>query len=201
VQGVVGSNPTVPTMLFKRIVFFLFLFISSISFAQSVNVGVRAESLTYFFKNVINNTGHEYFLPIPLSGYLKAGVSYDKYELELKGGGQLGEVFAGPEYALELKYNIIKNIYPLVVYLNHINSGNSHNSGGTYSNTIEFMGIGIEAKLIKLFAMDLIYYVPVGNSDLEYSIDYSSDNSVKGIASTKMTSMIKLGFIISFNLF
>ncbi len=63
------------------------------------------------------------------------------------------------------------------------------------------MGIGIEAKLIKLFAMDLIFYVPVGNRDLEYSIDYSSNYSVKRVTSSKITSIIKLGFIINFNLF
>ena len=128
-------------------------------------------------------------------------VSYDKYELELKGGGQLGEVFAGPEYALEIKYNLVGKTYPLLVYLNHNNAGDSRNSGGTFNNTIEFIGIGIEAKLIKLFAMDLIFYVPVGNRDLEYSIDYSSSYSVKRVTSSKITSIIKLGFIINFNLF
>ncbi len=89
----------------------------------------------------------------------------------------------------------------MLVYLNHNNAGGGGNSGGSYNHTIEFIGAGVEAKLIKLFAIDLIYYVPVRNSDLEYSIDYSSDYSVKRIASTKITSMAKLGFIFSFSLF
>ncbi len=103
---------------YSIIIFFLFLFSSSISLAQSVNVGFRVESIAYFYKNTINNTNHVWLSLAPFSGYLRLSVSYDKYELELKGGGQLGEVFAGPEYALELKYNIDwKNIYPLIVYL------------------------------------------------------------------------------------
>jgi hypothetical protein len=124
----------------SRIIFFLFLFTSSVSLAQSLNVGVRLESLTYFYKNVIHNTSDVRAIPIPLSGYLKAGVTYDKYELELKLGGQLGEVFAGPEYAIEIKYNLIGKIFPLLVYLSHNNSGGGGNSGGPYNHTIEFIG-------------------------------------------------------------
>lgn len=183
-----------------RIIFSLFLITSSISLAQSVNVGVRVESLAYFFKNVINNTSHEYFLPLPLSGYLRAGVSYDKYELEMKLGAQLGEVFAGPEYAIEIKYNLVGKIFPLLAYLNHNNAGDSRISGGSYNNTIEFIGAGVEAKLTKLFGVDLIFYVPVGNSDLEFA-NYVGGFTYKRVTSTKITTMIKLGFIFNINLF
>jgi len=183
------------------IILFLFLFTSSISLAQSVNVGVRLESLAYFYKNTIHNTNEVYFLPIPFSGYVKASISYDKYELELKGGVQLGEIFAGAEYALELKYNLVGDIFPLLVYLNHNNSGEGGNSGGPYKNTIEFVGVGAEAKLTKLFGVDLIYYIPVGVSDLEYLNQVNSNYLSERKTKSKITSMIKLGFIFNFNLF
>ena len=185
--------------MYLRIILFLFLIISSLSFAQSVNVGIRVESLTYFYRNVVNNTTHEYFLPLPLSGYIKAGFSYNKYELEMKLGGQLGEVFAGPEYAVEIKYNLVGKIFPLLVYLNHNNAGGGGNSGGPYNNTLEFLGAGAEAKLTKLFSLDLIFYAPVGNSDLEYS-NYVGGFTYNRVTSTKITTMIKLGFIFSFGL-
>lgn len=185
--------------MYSRIILFLFLFISAISLAQSVNVGIRVESLAYFYKNVLRNTNDEYFLPLPISGYIKAGVSYDKYELEMKLGGQLGEVFAGPEYAIEIKYNLIGKIFPLLVYLNHNNAGGGGNSGGPYNNSIQFIGVGAEGKLIKFFSVDLIFYLPVGKNDLEYSNQFVA-GSYERITSTKITSMIKLGFILSFNL-
>ncbi len=183
----------------SKIIHLLFLFTLSTSFAQSVNVGVRIESLAYLYKDVIRNTSREYLLPLPLSAYIKAGISYDKYELEMKLGGQLGEVFVGPEYAIEIKYNLIGKIFPLLVYLNHNNVGDGGNSGGPYHNTIEFLGGGVEAKLTKFFGVDLIFYFPVGKNDLEYA-NYVGGFTYKRVTSTKITSMVKLGFIFNFSL-
>ena len=117
----------------------------------------------------------------------------------MKLGGQLGEVFAGPEYAVEIKYNLVGKISPLLVYLNHNNAGGGGNSGGPYNNTLEFLGAGAEAKLTKLFSLDLIFYAPVGNSDLEYS-NYVGGFTYNRVTSTKITTMIKLGFIFNFGL-
>jgi hypothetical protein len=119
----------------------------------------------------------------------------------LKGGGQLGEVFACPEYALELKYNLFGDIFPLLVYLNHNNSGGGGTSGGPYNNTLEFIGAGVEAKLTKFFGVDLIFYVPIAVSDLEYTRQVDTSYSLERKTTTKITSMIKLGFILNFNLF
>jgi hypothetical protein len=108
-------------------------------------------------------------MPIPLySGYLKAGILiYDKYEIELKGGLQLIDPFVGGEYAFLFKYNIVEKIFPLVTYLNHFNGGDSRVTNGTYGNRMDFIGIGAEAKITKLFSLDLIFYAPIGHKDLE----------------------------------
>lgn len=183
-------------------ILYLFLLSSSISLAQSVSLGFKLESLGYFYKNNVNNISELSIIPIPISGYVKASiVLYDKYEIELKGGVQLDEKFAGPEYAIVLKYKLWRNIFPLITYLKHFNAGDSRTGGGTYSNKIEFLGAGMEARLTKVFGVDLIYFIPIGGKELEYLIDINSvDLSLEKITTTKMVSMIKLGFIFNINL-
>lgn len=95
------------------------------------------------------------------------------------------------EYGAELKYKITERISPLAAYLRHINGGSDHNSGGTYTEPINFIGAGAEAKLTKVFGLDLIFYLPIGNNNLEYSI---GDNGVR-ILSSQMKIIIRLGFI------
>lgn len=181
--------------MYSRIIFLLVLFSSSVNLAQSVSIGAKLESIYYFYKNTINNSTDEWMLPIPISGYLKVSVLFNnKYEVELKGGAQLGEIFFGPEYALTIKYNLLGDIFPLLTYLNHHNSGDSRTGRGTYNIKIEFIGAGVEAKLTKIFGLDLIYYLPIGKKDLEYDL-YSVPKTT-----SKMESMIKLGFIFNINL-
>ena len=179
---------------------FLILFISASTLAQSVNLGVKLESLYYSYKITKTNYMEESIIPIPLSGYIKLSVLFnEKYEVELKGGVQLEESFVGPEYALIFKYQLFKNIFPLLVYLNHSNKGDSRTGNGTYSNNLQFVGIGAEARLTKVFGLDLTYYIPIGEKGLGYSLDFSS-NSYRTITTSKIESLIKLGFIFNINL-
>ncbi len=180
--------------------FFLILFISSTALAQSVNLGFKLESLYYSYKITKTNYTEESIIPIPLSGYIKLSVLFnDKYEVELKGGVQLEESFVGPEYALIFKYQLFKNIFPLFTYLNHSNKGDSRTGNGTYSNNFQFIGIGIEARLSKIFGVDLTYYMPFGEKGLGYSLDFSSNN-YRRITTSEIESVIKLGFIFNINL-
>jgi hypothetical protein len=168
-----------------------FILISSITNGQSINIGLRFKSFAYSINHNQENTSGISFMPLPLSGYIKAGIIfYDKYEIELKTGYQLLSPFQGPEYALLFKYNIVQNIYPLFTYLNHFNAGDSRTGRGTYSNRMDFIGIGVEAKLVKLFNMDPTYYIPVGKRGLEYEVGQFSEY----ITTSEMGPMIKLGF-------
>ncbi len=182
-----------------KILLIIFIVLSSTSFAQSVHVGIELESLGYSNRNIIKNISEEYITLIPLSGYLKGSITfYDKYEIELKYGAQLGEIFAGLEYALELKYNALWNLFPMISYMKHFNAGDSRTGSGIYNSRIEFLGLGIEAKITKLFGIDLLYYKAIGGKGLEYSI-YSGPSSNK-VTTSEMESMIKLGFIFNIKL-
>ncbi len=181
--------------MYSRLIFFITLFSSSINLAQSFNIGLKLESIYYSCKNTDSNSIAEWMLPIPISGYLKFSLLIDaKYEVELKGGAQLGEIFCGPEYSLSLKYQLFNNLFPLLTYLNHSNKGDSRTGSGTISDKIEFIGAGVEVKLTKVFGMDLIYYKPIKEKALEYSIHINPGTT------SIMKSLIKLGFIFNINL-
>lgn len=175
------------------------IMITSRTSGQSVNVGLRLESYAYSISYPQKHSSSVVMMPIPLfSGYIKAGILFsEKYEFELKAGVQIIDPFYGPEYAISFKYGLTKKIFPLITYMKHSNGGNSHTGGGTYSYTLDFIGFGAEAKLKKVFALDLVYYIPVGRTDLEYELDYLNGGIIK---TSKMGSMIKLGFIFSFYL-
>ena len=185
----------------KQSIILLLLFLSSSqTLSQKVSLGVKLESFGYFIQNTVQNTSELSIIPVPLSGYVKASISlYDKYEVEIKGGVQLGEIFAGPEYALAVKYNLWENILPLITYLKHFNAGDSRTFGGIYNNEIEFIGIGMEAKLTKLFGLDLIFYIPIGEKGLEYSLDFYSTD-IRKVTTSRMGTMLKLGFVFNIHL-
>jgi hypothetical protein len=172
---------------------FLFTLTSSTTLGQAVNIGLRTESLTYFAKRTLRPSGVETMPPL-LNGYLKASVLiYDKYEIELKGGLQLIDPFVGGEYAVLFKYNIVKNVFPLVAYLNHFNVGDLGMGHGTYGDRMDFIGIGAEGKFTKLFSLDLVFYFPIGKKNLEYEVGSFDER----ITTSKMGPMIKLGFIFN----
>lgn len=151
-------------------IFFTVILFSIMSFAQSLSLGLKLESLGYVNKNLSNNNSEFSTIVIPFSGYLRGCVNLlDEYELEARAGGQLGETFSGFEYAFTFRYNLLFNIYPQVTYLKHNNAGSSSNTGGVHSNDFSFVGIGAEVKFTSMFGMDLNYYLPVGNQELEYS--------------------------------
>ncbi len=173
---------------------FLFIFIYSVTYAQSVNIGLRFESFAYSIHNIREQSSDLEFMPIPLSGYLKAGILfYDKYEIELKAGVQLIDPFTGTEYAILFKYGILKKIFPIVTYLNHFNVGDSRTGNGTYSFRMDFIGVGVEAKLIKIFSLDLTYYIPINEKRLEYEVG----NLDEHVTTSEMGPMIKIGFIFN----
>ena len=169
------------------------MLVSYRTYGQSVNIGLRFESFTYLINKTQGNSSDLKFMPLPLSGYLKAGVIfYDKYELELKTGVHLTDPFTGYEYAILFKYNLLKNFSPLISYLNHLNVEDSGMGYCTYGNNINFIGLGIESKVTKLFCLDIVCYLPVAKNDLEYEFHVD-----KNITTTKMGPLIKLGFIFN----
>lgn len=175
-------------------VIFLLTLTSSTTYGQSVNIGLRFEGFAYFVNYTQKPSGVQ-FMPLPLlSAYLKAGVLiYDKYEIELKGGLQLIDPFVGGEYAILFKYNIVKNVFPLITYLNHFNGGNLGMGHGTYDDRMDFIGFGVEGKLTKLFSMDITFYTPIGKKNLEYEVGSFDER----ITTAKMGPMIKLSFIFN----
>ncbi len=179
------------------VVTILLIITASTSFCQQINLGIKLESLGYVEKYINRNSSDFQSIPLPLSGYLKGSILLkNKYEFELKGGAQLDENFAGPEYALSIKYSPIEKMFLIFTYLEHFNAGSSGNTGGIYSNNFSFGGIGIEAKLSRLFSLDLNYYLPFGEKGLGYSLDFNS-NDYKKITTSKIGSVIKLGFIFN----
>ena len=175
-------------------VIFLFALGSSTTYGQTVSIGLRFESFAYFVNYSQKSSGVQ-FMPIPLlSDYLKIGILiYDKYEIALKGGLQLGDLFVGGEYAILFKYNIVKNVFPLVTYLNHFNVGDLGMGHGTYGDRMDFIGIGAEGKLTKLFTLDLTFYIPIGKKNLEFEVGSFDEK----ITTAKIGPMIKLGFIFN----
>jgi hypothetical protein len=187
-------------IIYSSFIIFITL-LSSIVYGQSVDIGLRFESFAYSINNVQEDNSQLKFMPIPFSGYLKGAINFsEKYELELKTGIMILDPFNGPEYQLYFKYGITKTLYPLITYMIHSNSGNSHMSGGAYNHRMDFIGFGVEAKIRKLFSLDLVCYVPVGEKNLEYEIDYSTNSGAaiySFITTSKMGPMLKLGFIFN----
>lgn len=165
--------------------------------SQSLNIGLKFESLNYFYKNTVNGYSNESLMLLPFSGYLKSALSLGNYEVEIKAGMQLDELFAGSEGAISLKYNIGRGIYPLVIYMIHFNGGDARNLNGTYGTTFKFVGAGIEGKMTKVFGLDLIYYLPVGDRKLTYSLEYDRIEKTYKPSFTNITGMLKLGFIFN----
>ncbi len=174
------------------IIFFLLLFSNTIH-SQSFTWGLRTELIDYFIINTQTNTTGNYMLIPPFSLYMKLGAEYKRFGLDVKGGVQLGDPFVGGEYGAELKYSITEHISPLIAWYKHMNGSIDHNSGGTYIEPIHFLGIGAEAEVSRLFSLDLIFYLPVGNNKLEFT----KDNYPQRTLLTYMGLMIKLGFIFN----
>ncbi len=185
-----------------RVILLIVLLCASSSFAQTVNIGLKLESLNYFYKNTRTGYHQESLTLLPLSAYLKASVIFnDRYEVEIKGGIQLDELFAGPECALSVKYDIGKGVCPLLTYMIHFNGGDARNLNGTYATTFNFIGAGIELKITKVFGMNLIYYVPVGDNRLTYSGYFvSTDSGHYENSTSNIVSIFKLGFIFNITL-
>ncbi len=160
-------------------------------YSQTVTVGLRGESI-YYLINYWNHT-EERVIPVPLSAYIKAGIQYQSFGLDVKGGFQEGEIYFGTEYGLELKYYLTENISPFIAYLQHFNGSADHISSWLTGKPLNFAGIGAEAKLTKVFGLDLTVYFPFGNKGLEYELDF--DNPSRIILVSRMGPMIKLGFI------
>lgn len=78
----------------------------------------------------------------------------------------------------------------------HKNAGYSTTGPGTSNTAINFLGAGIEAKLSKLFGVDLSYMIPAGDKKLGWTLD----SSYNVVTSIEMGPMVKLGFIFSFYL-
>ena len=148
--------------------------------------------LDYFVINYQNNTTGNSAIAFPSSLYMKLGARYERFTLDVKGGFQLGDPFGGGEYGAALKYSITDHISPLVAWLKHMNQSSAHNSGGTFTEPIHFLGLGAEAEVSRLFSLDLIFYLPVGNDKLEYfTYDFQD------YYHTRVGLMIKLGFIFN----
>lgn len=169
-------------------------------FGQSINIGFRLESYGYSAYNKPAQKHELTIVAFPLSAYTKAGILlYDKYEVELKGGFLLGDPFAGVEYSLLLKYNLVSKIFPFITYMSHKNFGDSRTGSGTSDTRINFWGAGIEAKLSKLFGVDLSFLFPVGDKKLGWTLDFS-DGTYNTVTTEEMGPLVKLGFIFSFYL-
>ncbi|QQS36429.1 MAG: hypothetical protein IPM56_00290 [Ignavibacteriales bacterium] len=177
----------------------LAILFSTVSFAQSVSLGLKVESLGYLNKNISSNNTEFSTIGLPLSGYIRGCVNLlDDYEIEARAGVQLGETFSGFEYAFTFRYKLLFNIYPQITYLKHNNAGSSGNTGGVHSTDFSFAGIGAEVKFTSVFGMDLNYYIPVGDRELEYSLEYIP--ATRKVTTNEIGPMIKLGFIFNIGL-
>ncbi len=173
------------------IIIFLLVFSHTIH-SQTFSLGLRTEIIDYFvINNQTNSTGNTALFPASI--YMKFGAGYQQFSLDVKGGLQLGYPFFGSEYGATFKYSLTDRISPLIVWLKHFNGSDSHNSGGIYTEPIYFLGFGAEAEFTRVFSMDLTFYIPVGNSKLEYSKGYNGVHNL----STRVGTMIKLGFIFN----
>lgn len=176
----------------------ILLIMNSIVSAQTINIGFRLESIGYSYESLLFKKTRIAGNPCPSSFYFKVAIVLpENYQLELKTGLQLERsVFGGPEYAALVKYEILRGLSPLMTYLLHYNSGDSRNAGGTYEHYMSFLGGGIEVKITKVFAMDLIYYKPLGERRLNFFSElYGQRRTV-----SEINSMLKLGLVFSFDM-
>ncbi len=173
----------------------LFILISNFkAYPQQFNVGFKVDIIKDVNIEPIQSyaKGTSLF-PFP-AFFLKVGVLFfDNLELQLEGGSQIGDRFAGVEAAALIKYRASYNIFPFITYLNHQNQGHEGVGTGTLSNTYNFFGLGAELKVSKLFSADLAYYVPVGRKVFDYSLEPD-----KTVYNSQVGSLVRLGFIFSF---
>src|SRR5690554_2440695 len=186
-----------------KFIFPCLLFISTVNLAQSLNVGLRFEPCFYSQKEIPENKTQLKFIPYPYSFYIKGAIIFsEKYELELKTGMMFSEELFGLDYIVLFKYGITKTLFPFITYMLHENSGASHQGWGIYNRNMVFIGFGAEAKITEIFSLDLVYYAPVGKTDLKYEFNYFTNSGAatySPITISQMGPMVKLGFI--FNVF
>ena len=180
----------------KQLLLFSFLILLSVTniYSQQFNVGFKIDMIKYVRIEPIKSyaKGNSLF-PFP-AFFLKAGVLFfNDLELQLEGGSQIGDRFAGIEAAAFIKLRAKDNVFAFISYLNHQNEGHEGTGDGTLTNTYNFIGLGAEIKASELFSADLSYYIPVGRKVFDYTLE--PDDTVY---TTQVGSLVRLGFIFSF---
>ncbi|HSD63043.1 MAG TPA: hypothetical protein VLB50_04565 [Ignavibacteriaceae bacterium] len=171
----------------------ILLFCLQESYSQTVNIGLTTDIILTCKNSPENNIKGSYISIPPFNAYLKAGIQYDIFGIDFKGGLLLGNPFFGGEYGANLKIKTTEKISYLIAWLRHLNGRGDGNSGGNYVEPINFIGLGAETKLTRLFGVNLILYFPVGNNKLEFLRDFSDPDNL--IVSSRVGPMIRLGFI------
>jgi len=177
---------------------FTFLFCLT-AYSQQLNLGLKVDVTKIVILRPIqpyNSISSINALP---ALFLKFGVLFwDKLELELDGGYQLGDRFDGAEAAFLAKYRIWNNIFTFLSYLNHQNDGHEGTGSGTSSYSYNFLGVGAEFKMSDLLGLDIAYYHPVGENGYDYEYISAGLGDYKRVNTSQISSFISFGMIFNF---
>lgn len=190
-----------------RLFVFLIL-ISSVLSAQNLKLGFQVEATQYYAnKEVIerltnttvssHSSAHGAFLPTSLYLKLDFGIT-DKIMLGLKPGFLFSDDYTGLEAGIFSKYNIYRFISLIAFYNYHSNIAHSSNTGGATSKGISFLGTGIGFNIIESIVVELLYSIPINESQIGYTPDYLNDYTLR--TETSLKSIIKLGIGFSWNI-
>ena len=179
----------------KSIIITVILLISSLpgSFSQTVNIGLTSDVILTFINNPENKIRGTYISIPPFNAYLKAGIQYGIFGIDLKGGLLLGSPYFGGEYGANLKIKTTEKISALIAWLRHVNGSGEVTLVGNYDEPINFIGFGAETKFTKLFGIDFILYFPVGNNKLRF-IRSMNDPAILFVRS-RVGPAVRLSFI------
>lgn len=168
------------------------------SYSQQIGIGFKMDIMKYIWlQKLPPHEGGRSITSSPAFFLKFSTLFFDKFELELDVGYQLGDRFAGVEAAFLAKYRFWENIYPFVSYLNHQNDGHDGTGDGTSHYTYHLIGAGAEFRLNEIFSADIGYYYPVGERGYDYEYLSAGAEDFKYTNTSEINSVMRIGIILN----
>ncbi|QQS36091.1 MAG: hypothetical protein IPM56_17925 [Ignavibacteriales bacterium] len=191
----------------NAVILILIIPLSSTS-AQNLKLGFQLESFQYFTNtDVINRTTNlsvsnyssAFGAFAPTSLYLKFDVGItNELMLEFKPGFLFADDYTGYEAGIFSKYKIYKFANLIAFFNYHANNDYSSNTGGATSKGISLLGAGVGVDICEMIVLELLYSIPISESQIGYTPSYKNDYSLR--TETNLKSIIKLGIGFSWSI-
>ena len=186
----------------KSILIFLLIIVSFNKIeAQLLKFGFRLEPALILTKE---NNNSDYGIS-PYGFYLTTSITpTENLSIEVRPGYFIGhEYYGGFEIGSFLKWQILSSKYFLVVGINnHSNTLlGSHNGGSGIAKNMLYKGIGFGYQKDSKLSFDITYYW-TNDKVFSYSryFKYTSTGEVYGTNYNEMNGILKVSFILSFNI-